>query len=122
MLAFAEQDRGSALCNRDGCLRYRLPELGIMAEKDARSVPALLARTLPSFERKPLMSFARMASVSLRGERDAEQIEGAALGLGGGGKDGGEAIAPKADDIAGERGEIAKQGMEAVHREWFAIC
>src|SRR5215831_4699477 len=68
------------------------------------------------------MSFARMASVCLRGERDAEQIEGAALGLGGGGKDGGEAIAPKADDIAGERGEIAKQGMEAVHREWFAIC
>jgi len=63
-----------------------------------------------------------MASVCLRGERDAEQIEGAALGLGGGGKDGGEAIAPKADDIAGERGEIAKQGMEAVHREWFAIC
>src|SRR5262244_1390670 len=63
-----------------------------------------------------------MASVCLRGERDAEQIEGAALGWGGGGKDGGEAIAPKADDIAGERGEIAKQGTEAVHREWFAIC
>ena len=63
-----------------------------------------------------------MASVCLRGERDAEQIEGAALGLGGGGKDGGEAIAPKADDIAGERGEIAKQGMETVHREWFALC
>src|SRR5215475_6315385 len=84
--------------------------------------PFRLVRTLPSFERKPLMSFARMASVCLRGERDAEQIEGAALGLGGGGKDGGEAIAPKADDIAGERGEIAKQGMEAVHREWFALC
>src|SRR5215813_3374739 len=63
-----------------------------------------------------------MSSVCLRGERDAEQIEGAALGLGGGGKAGGEAIAPKAYDIAGERGEIAKQGMEAVHREWFAIC
>jgi hypothetical protein len=63
-----------------------------------------------------------MASVCLRGECDAEQIEGAALGLGGGGKDGGEAIAPKADDIAGEGGEIAKQGMEAVHWEWFAIC
>jgi hypothetical protein len=55
-----------------------------------------------------------MASVCLRGERDAEQIEGAALGVGRGGKDGGEAIAPKADDIAGERGEIAKQGMELI--------
>jgi hypothetical protein len=47
---------------------------------------------------------------------DAEQIEGAALGGGGGGKDGSEAIAPEADDIAGERGEIAEQGVEAVHR------
>jgi hypothetical protein len=28
---------------------------------------------------------------------------------------------PEADDIAGERGEIAKQGVEAVHRERFAI-
>jgi hypothetical protein len=26
-----------------------------------------------------------------------------------------EAIAPEADDIAGERGEIAEQGVEAVH-------
>jgi hypothetical protein len=38
----------------------------------------------------------------------------------GGGEDGGEAIAPKADDIAGERGKIAKQGVEAVHRQRFA--
>ena len=41
---------------------------------------------------------------------------------GGGGEDGGEAIAPEADDIAGEGGEIAEQGMEVVHREWLAIC
>ena len=60
--------------------------------------------------------------VCLRGGRDAEQIEGAVLCAGGGGEDGGEAIAPKADDIAGEGGEIAEQGVEAVHREWFAIC
>ena len=56
-------------------------------------------------------------SVCLRGKRNAEQIEGAALGLGRGGEDGGEAIAPEADDIAGERGELAEQGVEAVHRE-----
>ena len=37
------------------------------------------------------------------------------------GEDGGEAIAPEADDIAGERGEIAEQRVEAVHREGFAI-
>ena len=48
-----------------------------------------------------------MASVCLRSKRDAEQIEGAVLCGGGGGKDGGEAIAPEADDIAGEGGEIA---------------
>ena len=35
---------------------------------------------------------------------------------------GGEVIAAEADDIAGERGEIAKQGVEAVHRERFVIC
>ena len=62
-----------------------------------------------------------MVSVCLRGGRDAEQIEGAALGRGGDGEDGGEVIAPKADDIAGERGEIAEQGVEAAHREGFAI-
>jgi hypothetical protein len=61
-----------------------------------------------------------MVSVCLRGGRDAEQIEGAALGRGRGGEDGDEAIAPETDDIAGERGEIAEQGVEAVHREWFA--
>jgi len=62
-----------------------------------------------------------VASVCLRGKRDAEQIEGAVLCGGGGGKDGGEAIAPEADDIAGEGGEIAEQGVKAVHRERFAI-
>ena len=59
-------------------------------------------------------------SICLRGGRDAEEIEGAVLCAGGGGEDGGEAIAPEADDIAGERGEVAKQGVEAVHRERFA--
>jgi hypothetical protein len=59
--------------------------------------------------------------VCLRGGRETEQIEGAALGGGGSGEDGGEAIAPKAEDIAGERGEIAEQGVEAVHREPSAI-
>jgi len=44
------------------------------------------------------------------------------LGAGGGGEDGGEAIAAEADDIASERREIAEQGVEAVHRERFAIC
>ena len=62
-----------------------------------------------------------MVSLCLRGGREAEQIEGAVLGAGGGGKDGGEAIMPEADDIAGERGEIAEQGVEAVHRERLAI-
>ena len=60
-------------------------------------------------------------SVCLRGQRDAEQIEGAKLCAGGGGEDGGEMIVPEADEIAGERGEIAQQGVEAVHRERFAI-
>ena len=64
----------------------------------------------------------RAVSVCLRGGGNPEQIEGAKLGAGGGGEDGGEAIAPEADDIAGERGEIAEQGVKAVHREWFAIC
>jgi hypothetical protein len=63
-----------------------------------------------------------MASVCLRGGRECEQIEGAALGRGRGGEDSGEAIMPEADDIAGKRGEIAEQGVEAVHRERFAIC
>ena len=62
-----------------------------------------------------------MVLVCLRGGRNAEKIEGAVLCAGGGGEDGGEAIAPEADDIAGERGEIAEQGVEAVHRERFAI-
>ena len=44
------------------------------------------------------------------------------LCAGGGGEDGGEAIAPEADDIAGEGSEIAEQGVKAVHRERFAIC
>ena len=61
-------------------------------------------------------------SVCLRGRRDAEQIEGAALVGGGGSEDGGKMIAPEADDIAGECGEVAEQGVEAVHREWFALC
>jgi hypothetical protein len=53
-------------------------------------------------------------SVCLRGEGEAEQIEGVALCRGRGGEDGGEAVAPEADDIAGEGGEIAEQGVEAV--------
>src|ERR1700730_6946438 len=61
-------------------------------------------------------------SVCLRGRRDAEQIEGAALGGGGGSEAGGEVIAPETDEIAGEGGEIAEQGMEAVHRECLDIC
>ena len=61
-------------------------------------------------------------SVCLRGGGNAEQIEGAALGAGGGGEDGCEAIAPEADDIAGERGEIGEQSVKAVHRQRFAIC
>ena len=61
-------------------------------------------------------------SVCLRGRRDAEQIEGAALGRGGGSEAGGEVIAPETDEIAGEGGEIAEQGMEAVHRDCLAIC
>ena len=63
-----------------------------------------------------------MVSVCLRSERNAEQIDGAVLCAGGGGEDGGEAIAPEVDDIAGERGEITEQGVEAVHRERFALC
>jgi hypothetical protein len=58
-----------------------------------------------------------VVSVCLRGGGNAEQIEGAVLCAGGGGEDGGEVIAPEPDDIAGERGEIAQQGVEAVHRE-----
>src|SRR5271156_6918586 len=84
-------------------------------------MPAQLDRTLPSFKYKPLISFAGAVLVCLRGGRDAEQIEGAVLCAGGGGEDGGEAIAPEPDDIAGEGGEIAQQGVEAVHREWFSI-
>src|SRR6059058_4496626 len=81
-----------------------------------------LDRTLPSFERKPLIWLALVGAVCLRDGGNAEQIEGVALGPGGGGENGDEAIAPEADDIAGERGEVAEQGMEAVHREWFALC
>ena len=63
-----------------------------------------------------------MVSVCLRDEGNAEQIEGALLCASGGGEDGGEAIAPEADDVAGEGGEIAQQGVEAVHRERLALC
>src|SRR5438874_7869491 len=62
-------------------------------------LPARLARTLPSFESKPLISFAGAVSVCLRSGRNAEQIEGAALCAGGGGEDGGEAIAPEAEPL-----------------------
>jgi len=62
-----------------------------------------------------------MAPVCLRGGRECEQIEGTALGRGRGGEESGEAIAPEADNITGKRGEIAKQRVEAVHRERFAI-
>jgi hypothetical protein len=41
---------------------------------------------------------------------DAKQIEGVVRCAGEGGEDGGKAISPEADDIAGERAEIAKQG------------
>ena len=61
-------------------------------------------------------------SVCLRGGDDAEQIEGAMLCAGGGGENRGEVIAPEADDIAGKGGEIAQQGVEAVHWERLAIC
>ena len=61
-----------------------------------------------------------MVSVCLRGGGNPEQIEGVVLCAGRGGEDGGEEIAAEADDIAGERGEIAKQRVEAVHRERFA--
>src|SRR5437763_5832299 len=81
-----------------------------------------LNRTLPSFERKPLIWLALVGAVCLPDGGNAEQIEGVALGPGGGGENGDEAIAPEADDIAGERGEVAEQGMEAVHREGFALC
>jgi hypothetical protein len=60
-----------------------------------------------------------VASAYLCAGRDAESIEGTLLCAGGGGEDGGEAIAPEADDVAGERRKIAKQGVEAVHRERF---
>src|SRR5437764_14328254 len=86
------------------------------------SCAAALIRTLPSFERKPLIWLALVGAVCLRDGGNAEQIEGVALGPGGGGENGDEAIAPEADDIAGERGEVAEQGMEAVHWEWFALC
>ena len=43
------------------------------------------------------------------------------LYAGGGGENGGKTIVPEADDIAGERSEIAEQGVEAVHRERFAL-
>ena len=61
-------------------------------------------------------------SFCLRGGREAEQVEGTVLCAGGGGEDGGEAIASEADDIAGERGEIAEQSVKAVRRQRFAIC
>src|SRR2546423_6803565 len=48
---------------------------------------AALDRTLPIFEYKPLISFVGAVSVCLRGGGDAEQIEGAVLGAGGGGED-----------------------------------
>ena len=77
---------------------------------------------MPGFEYKPLISFAGAVSVCLCDGGEAEQVECAVLCAGGGGEDSGEAVAPEADDIAGEGGEIAKQGVEAVYREWFAIC
>ena len=59
--------------------------------------------------------------VCLLGRGDAEQIEGALLSAGGVGKDGGQAVAPEADEVARECGEVAEQGVEAVHREGFAL-
>src|SRR6266436_6801712 len=93
----------------------RKPIAGI-AEASERRHPTRLPILV--CQRKPVPQ----VDGALRGWRDAEQIESAELGAGGGGEDGGEAIAPEADDIAGERGEITEQGVEAVHREWFALC
>src|SRR5271169_465376 len=56
----------------------------------------------------------------LHGDRYAEQLEGAALNLGGGGEDSSEAIPTKADDIACQCGEISEQGVEAVHWQLLA--
>jgi hypothetical protein len=59
-----------------------------------------------------------MVSVCLRSERNAGQIEGAVLCAGGGGEDGGEAIAPEADDIAGVSLEIRSKPLK-LHESEF---
>jgi len=65
-----------------------------------------------------------MVSVCLRGGSNPEQIEGVVLCAGRGGEDGGEVVAAEAeaDDIAGERGEIAKSNSIGARLRRMCHC
>jgi hypothetical protein len=90
MLALAEQDRPSALCDRDRCLRYRLPELRVVPEKDPS--PAPFQRRQPvkrGQHRLAVVHVTRQAALAegltkvagVRGEHDLTVIEPQPKGL-----------------------------------------
>lgn len=60
-------------------------------------------------------------SVCLRAERYAEQIERLALDFCWRGKQDAGVVAPKADEIACQRGEIGEQSAQAVRRHRLAV-
>ena len=90
MLTLPKQDRGPALCDRNRCLRYRLPELRVVAEKDPS--PAPFQRLQPvkrGQHRLAVVHVARQAAFAegltevagVRGEHDLTVIEPQPKGL-----------------------------------------
>src|ERR1700738_3140382 len=84
MLTLPKQDRGPALCDRNRCLRYRAPELRVVAEKDAS--PAPFQRLQPvkrGQHRLAVVHVARQAALAkgltevagVRGEHDLTAIK-----------------------------------------------
>src|SRR6202047_2594462 len=90
MLALAEQDRPSVLCDRDRCLRYRLPELRVVPEKDPSAAPFQSLQPVKRGQhRLAVVHVARQASLAegltevagVRGEHDLTAIEPQPKGL-----------------------------------------
>src|ERR1700746_2906725 len=90
MLAFAELDRASALSDRDRCLWYRLPELRVVAEKDASPAPFQRLQPVKRVQhRLAVVHVARQATLAegltevagVRSEHDLHAIEPQPKGL-----------------------------------------
>jgi hypothetical protein len=83
-------DRGSALCDRDRRLRHRVPELWIVAEKDARPAPLQRLQSVKRGEhRLAVIHVTRQAAFAkgltevagIRSQHDLTAIESQPKGL-----------------------------------------